>query len=54
MERTVAVGDTKSDICMIKSAAVGVAFMPKDEQIANATDKIVREPDLMKVLAFVE
>lgn len=54
MERTVAVGDTKSDICMIKSAAVGVAFMPKDEQIASATDKVVREPDLMKVLPFVE
>lgn len=54
MERTVAVGDTKSDICMIKSAAIGVAFMPKDEQIANATDKVVHEPDLMKVLAFVE
>ncbi len=54
MERTVAVGDTKSDICMIKSAAIGVAFMPKDEQIANATDKVVREPDLLKVLAFVE
>ncbi len=54
MERTVAVGDTKSDICMIKSAAIGVAFMPKDEQIARATDKVVHEPDLMKVLAFVE
>jgi len=54
MERTLTVGDTKSDICMIKSAAIGVAFMPKDEQVANATDKVVHEPDLLKVLAFVE
>jgi len=54
MEGTVAVGDTKSDICMIQRAAIGVAFMPKDEQIANATDKVVQEPDLLKVLAFVE
>jgi phosphoserine phosphatase len=54
LEKTVAVGDTKSDICMIKRAAIGVAFMPKDEQVANATDKVVHEPDLMKVLAFVE
>lgn len=54
MERTVAVGDTRSDICMIQSAAIGVAFMPKDEQIANAADNVVNEPDLLKVLAFVE
>jgi phosphoserine phosphatase len=54
MGKTVAVGDTKSDICMIKSAAIGVAFMPKDEQVANATNKVIHEPDLSKVLAFVE
>jgi phosphoserine phosphatase len=52
MKNTVAVGDTKSDICMIRRAGAGVAFMPKDEEIANATDKIVQEPDLLKVLEF--
>jgi phosphoserine phosphatase len=53
MENTLAVGDTKSDICMIKRAAVGVAFMPKDSEIAGATDKVVSEPDLLKVTSFI-
>ena len=52
IENTVAVGDTKSDICMIQRAGIGVAFMPKDEEIRKASDKIVTEPDLLKVLEF--
>jgi len=52
VENTLAVGDTKSDICMIRRAGVGVAFMPKDKEIAKATDRIVQEPDLLKVLEF--
>jgi phosphoserine phosphatase len=54
IKNTLAVGDTKSDICMIQRAGVGVAFMPKDEEIKKATDKIVSEPDLLKVLEFCE
>jgi phosphoserine phosphatase len=54
IKNTLAVGDTKSDICMIQRAGVGVAFMPKDEEIKKATDKIVNEPDLLKVLEFCE
>jgi phosphoserine phosphatase len=53
IENTLAVGDTKSDICMIRRAGVGIAFMPKDEEIKKASDKIVSEPDLLKVLNFV-
>ena len=54
IKNTLAVGDTKSDICMIQRAGVGVAFMPKDEEIKKATDKIVSESDLLKVLEFCE
>ena len=54
LKNTLAVGDTKSDICMIQRAGVGVAFMPKDEEIKKATDKIISEPDLLKVLEFCE
>jgi phosphoserine phosphatase len=54
IKNTLAVGDTKSDICMIQRAGVGVAFMPKDEEVKKATDKIVSEPDLLKVLEFCE
>jgi phosphoserine phosphatase len=53
VERTLAVGDARSDICMIQCAGVGVAFMPKDAEIVKASTRIVREPDLLKVLKFV-
>lgn len=53
LENTLAVGDTRSDICMIQRANAGIAFMPKDNEIAKATDKIVLESDLLKVLEFV-
>ena len=53
IENTLAVGDTKSDMCMIQRAGVGIAFMPKDEEIKKASDKIVSEPDLLKVLNIV-
>jgi phosphoserine phosphatase len=52
IENTLAVGDTKSDICMIQRAGVGIAFMPKDKEIKKASDKIIDEPDLLKVLEF--
>jgi phosphoserine phosphatase SerB len=52
IENTLAVGDTKSDICMIQRAGVGIAFMPKDKEIKEASDKIIDEPDLLKVLEF--
>ena len=52
IENTLAIGDTKSDICMIQRAGVGIAFMPKDKEIKKASDKIIDEPDLLKVLEF--
>lgn len=54
IENTLAVGDTKSDICMIQRAGVGVAFMPKDEELKRACSKVVTEPDLLKVLEFCQ
>jgi hypothetical protein len=38
---------------MIQRARVGVVFMPKDEEIKKASDKVVSEPDLLKVMNFV-
>jgi len=54
IENTLAVGDTKSDICMIKRAGVGVAFVPKDKEIAKASDKIVQDSDLLQILEFAD
>lgn len=52
-ENTLAVGDTKSDVCMIQRAGVGIAFMPKDKEIKKATNKIVTDSDLLKILEYV-
>jgi hypothetical protein len=37
---------------MVQRASVGIAFMPKDAEIAKAASKIIRDPDLLKVLEF--
>lgn len=46
---TAAVGDSKGDVCMVKRAGAGIAFMPKDADIEAAAPRIVREPDMMLV-----
>lgn len=38
---TLAIGDSKSDSCMIENAAIGVAFRPKDPEIIKVADIIV-------------
>jgi len=53
LKDAIAVGDTKSDLCMVQRAGTGIAFMPKDEKIAKATNNVVEQPDLAKVLEFV-
>lgn len=40
--RTLAVGDSHTDLCIIENARVGVAFRPKDESIVEAADIVVR------------
>jgi len=41
MEKTLAIGDSKGDFCIIKRAAIGVAFRPKDSQIVKIADLVV-------------
>ena len=43
MNKTLAIGDSKSDFCMIKRAAIGVAFRPKDPEIVKIADLVVYE-----------
>lgn len=49
ISQTAAVGDTRADICMVRRAAKGIAFMPKDDDIKSATGMVVSEPDMMRV-----
>ncbi len=41
LDNTLAIGDSKSDLCMIERAAIGVAFRPKDPEIARIADLVV-------------
>jgi phosphoserine phosphatase len=43
MDKTLAIGDSESDFCMIERAAIGVAFRPKDPEIAKIADLVVYE-----------
>jgi phosphoserine phosphatase len=43
MDKTLAIGDSKSDFCMIERAAIGVAFRPKDPEIVKIADLVVNE-----------
>ncbi len=54
MVNTLAVGDTRSDMCMIQRAGVGIAFMPKDPDVTSATDRVIHKPDLAEVLDIVD
>lgn len=54
---TLAIGDTKSDVCMIRRAKVGVAFSPKDG-VVRASSKYVFDSgdfaDLLPLAAMLE
>lgn len=40
--RTLAVGDSQSDLCIIQKARIGVAFRPKDESVVKVADAVIR------------
>ena len=53
IKNTIAIGDTKGDLCMIKQAGIGIAYMPKDKDI-NETINQINIPDMIGVLDFLE
>jgi phosphoserine phosphatase len=54
MVDTIAVGDTRADICMIKRAGFGVAYMPKDDDVMNASENVVSTSDMMQVIRLLD
>jgi phosphoserine phosphatase len=53
INNTIAIGDTKSDLCMINRAGIGIAFMPKDDQIGKC-NKVIYQPNLSRMLEFIK
>jgi phosphoserine phosphatase len=52
IKNTIAIGDTKGDICMINHAGTGIAFMPKDDYIGKSKN-IIRRPDLFDIMDYI-
>jgi phosphoserine phosphatase len=52
IKNTVAIGDTKGDICMVNNAGIGIAFMPKDDCIGKHKN-LINRPDLMDMLDYI-
>jgi len=50
---TIAIGDTRGDICMINHAGLGIAFMPKDNEILRHSKNIIRKPDLNEIMNYM-
>ncbi len=43
MDKTLAIGDSKSDFCIIEKAAIGVAFRPKHPEIIEIADLVIHK-----------
>jgi phosphoserine phosphatase len=50
---TVAIGDTKSDLCMIEKAEIGIAFMPKHRILEERANFSIKEPDFANLRQFI-
>jgi phosphoserine phosphatase len=50
---TVAIGDTRGDLCMVTHAGMGIAFMPKDDHI-NKSKYIINRPNLSDIFNFIK
>ena len=53
VERTVAVGDSMADICMLKQAGLGIAFNPKTQAVEQSADITLKE-DLSGLLTVIK
>ncbi len=51
--RTLAVGDSRSDLCIIQEACIGVAFRPKDKSITGVADLVIRT-DFYELIELLE
>ncbi|MCP8304244.1 MAG: HAD-IB family phosphatase [archaeon] len=49
----IAIGDSLADWCMLEEAGIGIAFDPKDQDLAKYADAVVKEKDLTHVLGWI-
>ncbi|MHA1594613.1 MAG: HAD-IB family phosphatase [Candidatus Baldrarchaeia archaeon] len=52
-EEIIAVGDTKFDISMFKCAGLSIALNPKDEEVVQFADIVIRCEDMRSLLNYI-
>ncbi|WP_309492993.1 HAD family phosphatase [Candidatus Hecatella orcuttiae] len=53
LSKFVVVGDTKYDLSMFEGAGLKIAFNPKDRELGEAADVVIRSDDLERILDFI-
>ena len=53
LEKTIAIGDSESDLCMIKEANLGIAYRPKSEELRKVA-KIVIDTNFYELLDVIK
>jgi phosphoserine phosphatase len=54
LNETIAIGDDINDIEMIKESGLGIAFNPKDSELEEIADIVIKEKDLGAILPYIE
>ena len=54
MSNTIAVGDSRNDLCMIKNSGIGVAWCSADELLNIVADKKITRPSFTELLEFAD
>lgn len=52
-ERTVSVGNSRTDVSMFRESALSIAFNPLDEYVIEAADAVVRSKNLSDILDVI-
>jgi len=53
MSQTIAIGDNKSDLCIIRQAGLGIAFNPKYPGLSKEADVTITKPDMRELLKYL-
>lgn len=53
-ENTIAVGDSRNDLCLIKESGMGIAFCSKDELVNHHADIVISNPSFAQLLTLAK
>lgn len=54
LSEMIVVGDSVSDIKMMRLAGLGIAFCPESEELKKVASVVIDKPDLLEILPYIE